>query len=721
MANVNTFSENLNKLTEASKDIISMATVLNDAVTGNSSEVIMGDGIVLPSYQNVLHRLQRIENTISKFTQGKGVVEVDDGSFRKIKVDLLSKPAKNISGLGAVTTFGINSNWFFESLQYPRCVVKIDLKGKIDGDSDRAYVNRLIIDIDQPNLSDEIKNTILTSQLNYGSMIDYLDNVGVLYREDRDEVKLPLTYEKSKGSFQIVNTAIMKNTHTSLNELWYYLSDIKYSTVSEDGVVESSENFLSEGDKLRFGDSVYKIKYINHPEKRVLLGYDSGYDVIGVGDILEIYNDPFADKTINVGVSINELCIVYIKGVNENYNVLSREWSNPIIFNTNDLMFEDNNTIDFVTYYRNNVADFGRRMIGQYKEGQITSYEGKIPYAPTLVSNDLKVVQINTQLNSTLDSNEYNRVTSEIASVKSNISAVRTTIATNKDKLVQTSNSAQRNTIQNTINNDSEKLNNLTTQFSSLVEELNTMLNNAGAINYTPKYHVRGFFSIPQPRYDVEDSGKNVGKQQIIGFETMYRYLHVDETGQRLNSFDYTNSENVLETGIFTDWNLSVSPFLEKAYNNDTDSYEWINEKVDGTHVSINQIDVPIRNGEKVEIKVRSISEAGYPYNPLKSEWSNSVIISFPDNLTSDDSVTTVLDTVKNDMTSVTLQETLSAAGVYTHVADSNSLYKHNADNMEFTEIEGETTSTMSIAQKLRSLTQKYNEVLERLNKIDNQ
>ena len=97
------------------------------------------------------------------------------------------------------------------------------------------------------------------------------------------------------------------------------------------------------------------------------------------------------------------------------------------------------------------------------------------------------------------------------------------------------------------------------------------------------------------------------------------------------------------------------------------------------------------------------------------------MIISFPDNLTSDDSVTTVLDTVKNDMTSVTLQETLSAAGVYTHVADSNSLYKHNADNMEFTEIEGETTSTMSIAQKLRSLTQKYNEVLERLNKIDNQ
>ena len=214
-------------------------------------------------------------------------------------------------------------------------------------------------------------------------------------------------------------------------------------------------------------------------------------------------------------------------------------------------------------------------------------------------------------------------------------------------------------------------------------------------------------FTIANPRYDVEEGENNVGKQQIIGFETMYRYLHMDETGQTLNTFDYTNSNNIIETGVFTDWNLSVSPFLEKAYNDETDSYDWINEKVDGTHISINQIDVPIRSGEKVEIKVRSISEAGYPYNPLKSDWSNSVIISFPDNLTSDDSVTAVLDTVRNDMTSVILQETLSAAGIYTHLADSNSVYKHSAENIEYIEVDASsgTTKTMSLADKIRQLS----------------
>lgn len=716
MSNVNSFSENLNRLTEASRNIVEMASAMNSAITGNSSEIVMGDGISMPSYQNIINRVERMENTISAFTQGKGIVEVNDGSYRKIKVDLISKPANNIGSLPTVSTFGINSNWFFESLQYPRCVVRIDLKSKIDDDSDRAYVNRIIIDTEQETLTDSIKSEILSSQLNYGDMIEYLDTFNISYREDRDEVKLPLTYEKCKGSFQIINSAIIKNTFSSLNELWYYLSDIKYSIVSEDGIIESSENFLSVDDLLRYGDSVYKIVQIDHTEKRVRLGYDSGYDSIGIGDTLEIYNDPFREKVISVGVGINEICVVYVKGVNENYNILSREWSNPVIFNVNDLIFEDNPTIDFVTYYRNHVADFGRRLIGQYKEGQITSYEGKIPHAPVLVPNDLRVVQINTQLNSTLDSEEYNRVTSEIASVKSNISAVRTTIATNKDKLVQTTQANQRKSIQNTINNDTEKLNNLTTQFGSLVEELNTMLGNVGAINYTPKYHVRGFFSIPLPRYDVEDGNKNIGKQQVIGFETMYRYLHTDETGQELNTFNYTNENNILETGVFTDWNLSVSPFLSKTYDKDKDSYEWINEKVDGTHISINQIDIPIRSGEKVEIKVRSVSEAGYPYNPLKSDWSNSVIISFPDNLTSDDSVTATLETVKSDMTAVTLQETLSAAGIYTHISDSNSLYKHSSDNIEYTETDSTgATTTMSIAQKIRTLSNIINELQSKI------
>lgn len=758
MANNNSYAENMSTLTKNASDILSVAKSMNEAIYGNTSEVIVTDDLVLPSLSNIAKRVERAENTISKFTSGNGIIETDDGTHRKIKVDAISRPASNVGVLPKTSVFDIDSNWFFESLQYPRCIVKIDLANKIDADSDRVYVNRIIVPADQDNINDDIKNQLLNSSADYSNIIDFLNEKEISYSEDKDEVKLPLTYEKYKGEFQITSSSLILNTTTNMNEMWYFLSAINYSTVDENGAEQDSDRILSIGDYLRFNNSLFKISDIDITQKRVKLDYNVGYDTLAVYDILELYNDPFSEKIISVGIGIDEIDIVFIKGVNENYNLLSRNWSKPLIFYTNDLKFSENTDISFDRYYSEMVADFGKRMIAQIKEGHLPAYGSKTPNAPTLNKDDFKVVQINTQLEATLDKETYNKTTSDISSLKSNINAIRTTISANKEKLMKTADSDSRITIQNKINSDTEKLNSMTTQFSSLVEELNTLLNKAGAINYTPKYHVRGFFSLPESQYSYDDGTNKSGEQRIIGFETMYRYLHVDESGTKLNTFKFEKSvalntvkqkvqtstlktvqtspqinvqplnlqlstlqaspqltiadtiKKVSENAVFSDWNLSVSPFLEKAYDEVTDRYVWNDVKADGSQVAINQIDIPIRSGEKVELKVRSISEAGYPYNPLKSEWSNSVIISFPDNLTTNDSVTTILETVKSDMTSVILQETLSSAGLYSHISDSNSKYRHNAENIEYTETvtdaSGNTTVvTMSLADKLRSLT----------------
>ena len=213
----------------------------------------------------------------------------------------------------------------------------------------------------------------------------------------------------------------------------------------------------------------------------------------------------------------------------------------------------------------------------------------------------------------------------------------------------------------------------------------------------------------------------------------MYRYLHTDETGVKLDTYEYSayNSDDssilagTIQTGVFTDWNMISSSVLSKVYDEDLQTYRWVAQNTsDGSQININQLDIPIRKGEKVEIKVRSISEAGYPYNPLKSEWSNSVIKEFPDNLTSDDSVTTILDTVKNDLNAVVLQETLSAAGVYTHLSDGNSSYKHVSSNIGYTDSatdsSGNTTLTeMSVQNKLDAITTLLSTIQKTLSSID--
>ena len=709
MANINSYSENMAQLTKAANDMLDVAQAMNKTITGNDAEVVVADDIVLPSYQNIVNRVERAERTISRFTAGKGVIETGDGTYRKINVETISRPANTIENLGGISQFDIDPNWFFESLQYPRCNVKIDLSGKIEEDSDRVYVTRLIVDTKQERLNDGVKSDILNTTLPYEEMIKYLENNYISYKEDKDEIRLPLTYEKFNGNFQVTGINLIKNKETGLNNTWYYLSTVNYMSVDDNGSSNDTGHVLQVGDYLRFNNSLFKIKEINQQEMRVRLEYSVGYDTIGLYDTIEFYNDPFKEKAVNVGIGIDEIDIIYVKGVNEKFNLLSREWSNPIAFETNTLIYSRDADMNLLTYYVKNVADFGRMWISQVKEGRMPAYGGKKPSAPVLNENDLRVVQINTQLNATLDSERYTSITSEIASVKSNITATRNTIAANKNKLIIEYDANRREIITNSINTDTEKINNLTTQFSSLVDELNTLLNDAGAINYTPKYHVRGFFAIPDPQYTIED--QKIGKQSIIGFETMYRYLHVDETGTKLNTFDYMDSSNnTMESGVFTDWSIVTSPILDKQYNEETDTFEWKSETLDGTHVTINQIDIPIRSGEEVELKVRSISEAGYPYSPLKSDWSNSVIVSFPDNLSTNDSVTTILDNVKSDMTSVVLQETLSAAGLYTHISDSNSQYKHSADNIEYTETDvdedGNTSViTMSLADKLRSMT----------------
>ena len=700
MINSNSYAENLKKLTESSADIIAIASGINEAMAGNDAEVNISEDMSLPSFSNIVKRVERAENTISKFTQGKGVVETDDGTYRKIKVTNVSRPPEAISSLAFSNVFSIDPNWFFESLQYPRCTVSIDLTDKIDEDSDRVYVTRIILDRSNTDILDYYNTNIANKPVGYAALITMLEKDGITYKEDKDEIKLPLTYEKYYGEFRIVNTKLIQD-NKGVSRLWYFLDTLSYSEVNEAGIAVSTGNILSVNDKVRFNNSLYSVLEVDQSQNCVRLGYDIGYETLGNGDILEFYNAPFSSKVVNIGIGINEIDIVYVKGINEEYNLIAKDWSNPISFITNDLVFDENTNITFEEYYSKNVADFGKSWIAQVKEGQIHAYNGSTPRVPVINADDLQVVQINTQLDATLDKETYNKLTSEIAQTKSNISAVRTTIATNKDLLIQSSDEDVRKNIQNIINSDTETLNSLTTQYNSLVEELNTLLNETGVINYSPKYHIRGFFAIPEP----------VNEQQVIGFDIMYRYLHTDETGIKLNTYEYTDSNDIVQTGVFTDWNIVESSLLEKVFDAENDRFIWKNESsADGSKININQIDIPIRNGEKVEIKVRSISEAGYPSNPLKSSWSQSVIISFPDNLTSNDTVTTILDSVKSDMTAVVLQETMSAAGVYTHLADGNSTYKHTAKNISYTDSSTDensktTLTEMSLQDKVDALS----------------
>ena len=721
--NQNSFSDNVAKLTNNVNIAIETLNAVTESIIGDDASVVVDlpndTSVTIISNNNILNRLSNVENTVNSFTSGRGMVKLVDGTSREIKVTTMPETPKRIENVKNATTFSINNNWFFEDLMFPRLITKFDLKNNVNDDSDRIKVNRVIIDISGDN-KDSIINfyneNIKDKNLLYPSLIQLLSNYeGLKYYEDTNIIDFPLYENDYIGKFTVTNSEIIDGN------LYYYLDSIYYGFNNLYDQNANANIKLKVGDRLRYSQSVYIITSINEEYNKIDLRREIGFDTLGINDVLEYYNEPFKNKIIEIPVGINEIECIFFKGIDENYNIVGSEWSPAISFISNDLILEDSD-INLERYYMEYVSDFGAEWVAEAKERKISAYNGMKPNAVNLVANDFKVVQINTQINSTLNTNEIKNVQSQIVTLKSNIKTLRTTISKQKADLTTTDEQSERTHLQQLITSNTNKLNSIITEYNSNVEYLNSYLTeNKAAIN-SPKYRIRGFFAVPENQY--LDKENKLGKQEIIGFDVRYRYLKLDETGVPLTTFEYTDQSENKVTAVFSDWNLIKSIYKEKKYNNETGVYEWITENdADGTQININQVDIPISDGEKVEFMVRSVSEAGYPNNPLKSDWSNSVIIEFPSNLSTTDQLVNILNDAKSELTSIKLEDTLRAAGYYSHIddeiispTDSTVIYHHDSKNISYRNIEDNgNVTTVNLYDYITKLVKRITELEKKL------
>ena len=74
-------------------------------------------------------------------------------------------------------------------------------------------------------------------------------------------------------------------------------------------------------------------------------------------------------------------------------------------------------------------------MIEEAKEHRITAWSGQIPNAPILSAEDLRVVQINTQINAAIDTTSIRNSAALIADDKTKIESLKNAIADLKSEL----------------------------------------------------------------------------------------------------------------------------------------------------------------------------------------------------------------------------------------------------------------------------------------------
>lgn len=720
--NKNTFAENMEELVNKSNSAISILSGMTDSLVADSESVTVkvdDSSIIIPSYNNILNRIKVVEDTVSAITTGNGTITLADGTNRNITVDTLMQVPSKIENVANVTTFDVNSNWFFEDLMFPKIIVKLNLKDKIDDNSDRVVVKRIILDI-KGNLEnvtrDFYRYNIENRNLTYADALNLItSNKDIQYYEDEQIINLPLYEVKYIGDFTI------KGIETVNGNNWYYLDDLYYGSFDSQLQTVTKNIRLTNGDVLKFNESLYTVTEVDEKNNRIRIKSTLGFNYPGVANQMSIYNDPFADKFIEIPIGYNEINCIFLKGVNEKYNTISHEWSNCISFVSNDLSYSDDSNMNLSMYYNTYVADFGANFIAQAKERVINNYNGKTPNAPTLNVDDFSVVQINTQINSALNINTIKTTQSSILNLKSKIKTLKNTISKQKFDLVNITDANSRLQQLNLITENSNNLRSLTTEYSTNVDYLNAFILDNKIVKTSPKYRIRGFFDIPDAQYSFADGDIKVGKQEIIGFDIAYRYLKLDNTGVELTTYNYVDKNNNQITATFSDWTTYRSKIRQRRYDAETDSYQWEVENVgDGSEININQIDIPITAGEKVEFKVRSISEAGYPTNPLLSNWSNSVIIEFPENISATNQIDNIIDDVNAELTSIKLDETMRAAGFSSHIDDEysspvdNVTYHHNAANIMYQALDD------SGVYKTTSLSNYINVLLDKIKTLEN-
>jgi len=690
MANVNSFTETVDLLVSQVNIALENVVALNESLTTQEDTVtlsveqmnsITGDVSTvtysLPSYNNVINKVNAASQTVDTFIRGEGVVLLNDGTYRKITTIPVAISPAQITNVSAPTKFLTRTNWFFESMMHPQLIVSFDLKNKIDDRSDRVTVKRVIFD----NFNDEetqwFLDNIIGVNRTYYETVTYFNAQGKKYWEDEEIQDLPLSTEPYTGYF------VITDKRTISTKEWYYLDTMNYGVTSDEPIVKNHQ--LSIGDQFRYGNSIWKIDDIQINEKRVHVIPIVGMDHPTINNNFEIYNTPFSTKILNIPIGYDECNIIFLKGINDDFNIIADDWSFGITFYTNNLVISGGSTT-LENYYNTYVADFGKQLEGQTKEKFIPAYYGLIPDPPVFSATDFAVKQINTQMNAALDTETIKNTQTQIESTKTLVNSLKSTISQQKAQLVELTDAGERANLNSKITSNVNSLSNKTIEYQSLVRSLATIAYENSAVTVDAKYRVRGFFAIPTP--------KGNPPQQIIQFEYAYRYLKLDNTGISLNTYEHPDpSTGQIARGVFTDWTTVPSIIKTKVYDVSSATYSWVTENIaDGEVTNINQIDIPITKGEKVELKIRSISEAGWPSNPLKSAWSDTVIIEFPSNLQGSNQIVNILSDAAVEETTIKLDETLSAAGIPTHLVDSvpnpnsgtGTYFKHQSINLAF-------------------------------------
>ena len=685
----------------------------------------------IPSFGYLKSEIERLDNTIktlSNLESGTGSrIQLSDGTYRKIIASKLACEAPTITSINKITNFNFKSNWLFEDMMSPYLYANVDLTNCVPVETERVLIQRYILNCTSDrhiNYFNSIKGS--SNNINYKDFLKGLLNNGITYTLDENYYELPPIRRRYSGEFEI--DRILENTLSSdgKNILGRIVLKSLLYTDNNSGVENTVT--LAKNDILEIKETPittrYMVTYVDAGTGEVKLKRLEGYTPITNSTVFKISSHQVKKISVEIPVSFDRREVIFIKAIDPDSNIPSNKWSPGIVFYTNDLTYTSPQgvTTKLETFYQKNVVDFGNIILSYSKDYYPSIVEGIKPDAPILrydaeddSASDFKIVQINKQLSEGTEANTFKKLIADKENALSQINNNNKLVEQQKE-LIQTTKFTTTTEKQNAQNKLAEYVKNQGT-YTSLYNSIVNQIKSQYAATYIekPKYRVRGFWSIPSPKIS-----KSSGPQQIIQFKIRYRYLSESGIANKEEEFTYLDG-TTNATGRFSNWNETLSPMRRRVMNSDG-TYIW--EKVntaDPEQININQLDLPIQNGEQIEIQIKSISEAGFPSNPMESDWSESIIIAFSDfaELQGDD-ISEIIAQNRVDASVANVVENM-AGNSYAHMSSSfytnDKYFAHNAESITSGFLSPEQTP-ITLYDKLYDLQNQITAVNEQIERM---
>ncbi len=725
----------------SNKNIIEILGKINTLVTTQDSSVNLQiydeNGVLrnftVPSFGSLKAEIDRLNNNINTLysidAAGALIQTSNQNKYKKIiTVDLNREPSA-VGSLGSITTFQALNNHFFDALLSPIVSVQLDLTGKVENNVRKILSRRYIVEFAKDAsgnftpLGQAALNSFNTlfrgnSSINISDFENWhTTTAGVVEplnpKFDEQVFDLDpheLLYDGDYNVLRIQEDRINR-------KLWYVLNTLDYVVRSTNQVSQ-----LSIGSELIVNvdrtSTRYRVIEVSTSESnpRVRLERVEGMEPVSVGiQTLKIYSPVIYNKTVKISVGYDERNVIFVKAMNADNHLLARNWSLGTGFWTNDLRLDTDapeNGLTMEQFYIDYVYDYGTVLKDLVAKKTPNSLAGT-PVAPTLNLDNFKVVQINKHLTETPDSNLIKQKHNFSLTLKSEVEQIQEAIIekNKKFKFVKFKSESERKQVNLEIEELSRKKDSKGKLLSTVTQEI-IDISKSPNIKVEPKFRVRGFWTMPEA---VVTRGTK--PQEIVQFRVQYRYVSKDGTEPPVETFTVDNTQT---RAAFSNWTEFKTDARKRTFNPGTGEYVWQIEDVESADTpNINQIDIPIQANEKVEMRIKSISEVGWPESPTESDWSDILTVEFPDDL---NNVLNENEFILKEATSedlkVRMNQELSAKGLDNHLSDTvvinNVTYHHDADKI-LSGFKDENGSSLDLFTYLKSLQDRINSLEEKI------